>query len=316
MDAHEVKTETVDVVLTCPVANGLYHEAAVHLMVGSGLVTATGTIRVGAILAEAVEILRYYTSKGAAHDIVSVVVNDIHDDTNTGFVERLDHLFRLANTASRIVGVGGITAVRYVVVHRVISPVVFILFEGSLVNGAVVKHRQDLEVGNTEFAQVVECRFFRHSEELPFVDNTGVRRYRIIANVGLVHDNIRRIGHGRTNVFIPAFGVGSFEIEDRGTLAVYRNCFGKDTRRFGCPLAILEGTNGIVFAGQIAFDGSCPEIVLSFGKGDYFELSGIGSLIEMNLHLFGYVGPKSELGFGRTIEALVLHFGSLGSASD
>ena len=124
MDAHEVKTETIDVVLACPVANGLNHEAAVHLVVGSGLVAATGTVGVRTIFVEAVEILRHYASECATHDIVSVVVNDIHDDADTGFVERLDHLFRFANTASRIVGVGGITAFRYVVVHRIVAPVV------------------------------------------------------------------------------------------------------------------------------------------------------------------------------------------------
>ena len=285
-------------------------------MVRSCLVAATGTVRVGAILIEAVEILRHNATERTTHDIVGVVINDIHYDADAGFMQGLNHSFRFANTASGIVRVSRITAVGDVIVHRVIAPVVAVLVESSLINGTVVKHRQNLKVGNSEFFEMVDGRFFRHSEELPFVDNTGVRGYRIIANVGLVHDNIRRIGHGRTNVFIPAFRVGSFEIEDRGTLAVYRNCFGKDTRRFGCPLAILEGTHGIVFAGQIAFDGSCPEIVLSFGKGDYFELSGIGSLIEMNLHLFGYVGPKSELGFGRTIEALILQFGLLGGASD
>ena len=124
MDAHEVKTEAVDMVFACPVADRLDHEAAVHLVVGRGLVAATGTVGVRTIFVEAVEILRHNASECATHDIVSVVVNDIHDDTNTGFVERLDHLFRFANTASRIVGVGTITAFRYVVVHRIVAPVV------------------------------------------------------------------------------------------------------------------------------------------------------------------------------------------------
>ena len=124
MDAHEVKTEAVDVVFACPVADRLDHEAAVHLVVGRGLVAATGTVGVRTIFVEAVEIFWHNASECATHDIVSVVVNDIHDDTNTGFVERLDHLFRFANTASRIVGVGTITAFRYVVVHRIVAPVV------------------------------------------------------------------------------------------------------------------------------------------------------------------------------------------------
>ena len=63
-------------------------------------------------------------------------------------------------------------------------------------------------MGNTEFAEVVECRFFGECKEFTFVDDTGMGRHSEVTEMGLIDDDIGRIGHRRTDVFIEIFGVG------------------------------------------------------------------------------------------------------------
>ena len=126
---------------------------------------------------------------------------------------------------------------------------------------------------------------------------TGVRRHSEVTEMGLIDDDIGHVGHGGTYILCPAFRVGGCEIYDRGTLTVDRHGFGKDTRCFRSPLAVLERTYGVVLTGKVAFDRSRPEIVGAFGEGNGLKLSGISSVIEMDLHLLGYIGPECKLGF-------------------
>ena len=169
---------------------------------------------------------------------------------------------------------------------------------------------------DTKFAQVVEGRFFGKRKEFSFINNTRIRRHREVAQVGLIDHYIRHVGHGRTYVGFPSFGVGSLEVDDRRTLTVYRNGFGEDTRCFGCPLAVLIRTNGVVLTGQIALDGSCPKIVCSFGESYGLVVSRIGSVIEMDFHLLGRIGPEGELRFRRVVQTFVFEFRLLAGASD
>ena len=78
----------------------------------------------------------------------------------------------------------------------------------GLVDGAEVEERQDLEVGNTEFFEMVDSRLLSESQELTFVDDTGMGRHSEVTEMGLIDDDIGRVGHRRTQVLIPIFGVG------------------------------------------------------------------------------------------------------------
>ena len=149
-------------------------------MVGRGLVATTRTIRVCAIGVEAVEILRNDTSQGASHDVVRMVIDHIHDHADTGFMECLNHHFRFANTACRIVRVGRITAVRHIVVHRIVAPIVPVLIQTGLVNTAIIEERQDLKVGDAHLFEMVNSgrrqtvsvdagSFFCQSQELTLI---------------------------------------------------------------------------------------------------------------------------------------------------
>ena len=78
----------------------------------------------------------------------------------------------------------------------------------GLVDGAEVEERQDLEVGNTEFFEMVDSRLLSESQKLTFVDDTGMGRHSEVTQMGLIDDDIGRVGHRRTDVFIEIFGVG------------------------------------------------------------------------------------------------------------
>ena len=165
MDTHQVKTETIDVELACPIAHRLHHKAAHHLVIGSRLIAATRTVGERTVFVHTVEILRNHATERTAVRIVGVVVHHIHHHADTRFMQRLNHRFRFANTAGGIIRIGRITSVRYVIVHRVITPVIAVLVECRFVNRSVVEDRQELNMRDTQFLQVTERFFFRQRQE-------------------------------------------------------------------------------------------------------------------------------------------------------
>ena len=62
-------------------------------------------------------------------------------------------------------------------------------------------------MGNTELFEMVDSRLLSESQELTFIFNRRIR-HRIITQMGLIDDDIGRVGHRRTEVFIEIFGVG------------------------------------------------------------------------------------------------------------
>ena len=162
MDAHEVKTETIHMVLTRPVTNGLDHELAVLLVVRGSLITATGTVGIRTIRIQAIEIFRHHSTQRATHHIVRVVIYNIHNHAYASLMKRLNHHFRLANTRVRVIRISAITSVRHIVIDRIVAPVIWRIEDGAwrivicLINRTVVEERQNLEMCNTEFFEIVD----------------------------------------------------------------------------------------------------------------------------------------------------------------
>ena len=122
MQTHEVEAEAVDMILLHPVAAGLDHELAEHLLVGSSLVAAAGAVGEHGAGAHAVVVAGSCLFK-AGGGVVGVVVNDVHDDGDASVVERLDHLLEFPDSDVAVIGVGGIGALGGVVVLRIVAPV-------------------------------------------------------------------------------------------------------------------------------------------------------------------------------------------------
>ena len=128
-----------------PVFHTLYHKLAHHRLLAGSLVAAARAIGVVTIGSLTIIVVGIGTLEVAVLYVVGMIVDDIEDNTDADFVQGLHHLFEFANARGRIVGVGGIAALRHVIVDRVIPPIVLWLVEARLIHGTVVVGRQDMD---------------------------------------------------------------------------------------------------------------------------------------------------------------------------
>ncbi len=148
MHAHQVKTITVDVVLFRPVLEHFTHILAVHRALGGGVVTAAGLLAVAAVSRHTIIVFGNSSGEAGVYGI-SVVVNNVHDDADTGFMERFDHLLALVDTDIAVIGVRGIRTLGNAVVLGIVAPVELSGITG-FVDGSEVIHRVDLNMGHAQ----------------------------------------------------------------------------------------------------------------------------------------------------------------------
>ena len=139
MHAHQVKTETVDVVFLDPILHALNHELAHSLAFARRLVTATAAVAVGAVGVLAVVVIGTRALEVAAVDVPGVVVHHVENHLNASLVQSLYHLLEFVDTYFGLVGVGGVSAFGYIVVYRVIAPVILRLIQARLIDRCIVK---------------------------------------------------------------------------------------------------------------------------------------------------------------------------------
>ena len=89
-------------------------------------------------------------------DVVSVVIHHIEDDADVCVVESLHHLLELTDAHFGLIGIRGVAALRHIVVHRVVAPVVLVVSETGLVDRAVVVARQDVDGIDSKLLQVLD----------------------------------------------------------------------------------------------------------------------------------------------------------------
>ena len=85
-----------------------------------------------------------------------MVVDHVKDDAETGLVKSLDHLLELLDACDRVVWVCRERAFHGVVVQRLVSPVVLIVFQTGLVNGSEVCRREKLHICHSQFLEMVD----------------------------------------------------------------------------------------------------------------------------------------------------------------
>ena len=154
---HQVKAEAVDVILVCPVQDGVNHILSGHGALGGDLVAAAGAVGEGAGLGQSVVIIgNGRLEAGIVLGVgIGVVVNNVHNDGDTGVVQRLDHRLALFDPHVAIVGIRGEGAFGNVVVLRIVAPVE--LGVGAcLVDGLEVIEGVELNGGNAELLQIVD----------------------------------------------------------------------------------------------------------------------------------------------------------------
>ena len=163
----EVEAEAVDVHLGDPVAQRVQDHPQRVGVRGVDGVAAAGDVPVGVVVAacrslrhpgvDAVVEAPEGQRRAVAAGLGGVVVDDVEDDLEPGGVEGAHHLLELAHLLAAVAR-GAVGGVRGEVADRVVAPVVdqAALADGRL--GDELLHRQQLDRGHAEVAQVVGDR--------------------------------------------------------------------------------------------------------------------------------------------------------------
>ena len=181
-------------------------------------------------------------------------------------MQRLHHLLELADAHAPVRGVGGVGALRHVVVLRVVAPVVLGPLRPGFVHRLVVGGRQQVHVRHAQLDQVVDAR--RHAARPP---RPPLREGQVaalvlqaragmdgeVADVQLVDDRVGRRAQARPPVARPPRGVRLAQVHDHAAPAV-------DPRREGIRvdhlvhLAAPPDDVGVVPVAPVARDAGGP----------------------------------------------------------
>ncbi len=86
-----------------------------------------------------------------------MVENNVHYHTDASFMKLHDQLFELSHTAFGVIGIGGIGPFKAIIILRVIAPVILVFFRGRLIDGSIVCHRQQLDMGHSQLKKVIQA---------------------------------------------------------------------------------------------------------------------------------------------------------------
>ena len=152
---HKVEPEAVYVVLLRPVKHRVDEVPPCHEPLAGKLVAAAAAVGKAAI--------RVLTEKVIGHRVVQyvfgavhVVIHHVHYHPDACGVEGGDHGFALPDAHLAPVGVGGVAALRDVVVGGVVAPVILPQQGAALVHAAKVEDRHQLHIAHPQIFQVVQ----------------------------------------------------------------------------------------------------------------------------------------------------------------
>ena len=164
MYSHQVKAETVQMILFHPPTDRLKHKLTHHRTFTGGLIAAARCITERTVFAIAVEVPRSCAGKIGMRHIISMVIHHIQDNSYSCLMQCLNHLFELAYTHLRCIRISRITTFRHIVIDRIVSPIITIICKTSFVNRTIIIRRQNLYMCHAKFQQMVyTCRqsFYR-----------------------------------------------------------------------------------------------------------------------------------------------------------
>ena len=156
VQAHQVEPEAVDVVLLRPVEHRIQKVFPGHGPLTGKLVAAAAAVGKAAILVLA-EIIEGDRPVQHVVGAVHVVVHHIHHHTDARRMEGLDHLLALPHPDFAAGGVGGVAALRDVVVGGVVAPVVLPGQRAALVHAAKIKDGHELDIAHPQPLEVVQA---------------------------------------------------------------------------------------------------------------------------------------------------------------
>ena len=289
MHAHQVKAETVDVVLLHPIFHALDHITAHGFTFTGGLVAAAAAVAVGAVGILAVKVVGPSQLEVAAVDVPGVVIYYIQNDLDAGLVECLHHLLELVDAHLGLVGIGGVATLGHVIVHRVITPVILRLVEAGLIDRGIVKRRQDVDGIHAQFLQVTDGARLGQGEVLTLVDKATRLVDGKVAVVHLIQDKVLG-GNAGTFVGTPASRVGVGHVNDGATLAVHSHGGCPDTRALSAEFAAILHIKGVELTLEVALNGGLPDPCLgTFHVDGLDRFAAQAVLVDAQFDLLGIV---------------------------
>ena len=163
-----------------PVQHRLYHIFPHHRTVTRRFITTGRTISKATIRHLAIEIPWYRTFKITLSSIKCMIIHYIQHHPDASPMQSLHHLLEFLNTNRRIIRIGGIRSIRYIIVLWVISPIIFIFIQFRFIHRSIVIRRQNVNMCHTQFFQMIDagcqflrakCTFFRQCQEFTFMLN-------------------------------------------------------------------------------------------------------------------------------------------------
>ena len=241
-------------ILLGPIAHGIDDQPAHHSPFGSRLVPAARRVGKRPVGLVPIVVSRYGQREIRFLGPVSVVVDRVHHHANPVAVQTPDHLLELADPHGGVVRVGRVGTLRDEIVFRIVAPVVYAVLQPALVDRPEVERGQQMDMRDAQLLQVVQPRseafgraraFLGQRQILSLVFHARIGSDRQVAVVHLVNHDIGRRAHRRTQVFLPPFGIGLAQIDDRGTVAVHSDGLCPDARRLGQPPPVIKYTERI-----------------------------------------------------------------------
>ena len=310
--AHQVEAEAVDTVFIIPMLHRLNHEPPHHGLFRGRLIAAARAVGVSRLAISPwrvtpVVIVRIGTLEVAVLDVVGVVVDHVEDDGDASLMERLHHLFELTYAAHGVIGIGGVAAIRHVIVHGVIAPVILQLVQPRLIDRAEIVAGQDMNGIDTQRLQVCNSPWFGEGQKLSRISGIRTRNGKV-AMMEFVNDQVGRRLDDRMLVAAPVLWECLEHVDDGATAAIDTYGLGENAGAFS-P-SHIEGIEGIQ---EIALYVSTPQAVAILHANCLLGLTALPVLVNTHHNLLGISRSKKAEGglFGRIrhfIEVKLLGF--------
>ena len=157
--SHQVKAESIHMVLFGPVQHRLQNVFGTHCLLTCHIISTGRSIGNTAVFPHPVEIPRHRLLKPGIQRI-GVVINHIHNDPKSLSVQSLDRFFQLPDPNFPMKWICGIRTFRHIIIQWIISPVESIR-SARLIYRSIVIHRHQLYIIDPEIFQIRKsCRMF------------------------------------------------------------------------------------------------------------------------------------------------------------
>ena len=204
-----------------------------------------------------------------------MVVDHVHDNSDSGVVKRLDHLLAFLYADVAVVGICGIRAFGTVIVDRVVTPVVLLHNILALVYRTEIVHRHYLNVLNAQLFEIVNAgrrsalnavdggSVLGEGEEFAAVrfDNAAVFGRGEICYGNFPNRRVGGFGNKNVPVVIPVVGICRAEIDYHRAFSVDSAAFCVHVAGFVLVVAVLYGV-GVVHSRKVAVNADFPDACL------------------------------------------------------